>query len=279
MDREFPVQYCNVGPHRLAYHRAGSGPVVILVHGITTYSFIWDEVGANLSHDFDVIALDLLGCGNSDMPLDVSYSLTEHAARLRTFAESLDLPAFHLVGHDLGGGIAQIFAVKHADMLLDMALLNTVGYDFWPVQPITSLRAPIIKQLLMASLDKGLFRQVVLRGLWDTKKLTPELMRKFMAPLKTATGRKAFLHFARCLDNHNLTDISDSLRRLDLPALIVRGEADRYLPAGIVKRLDEDLPDSIFLRVPQAGHYIQIDQPDLVTASLRKFWSDHEFQK
>jgi len=252
---------------------------VILVHGITTYSFIWAEISANLSYDYDVIALDLLGCGDSDMPLDVSYSLTDHAARLQGFARALDLPPFHLVGHDLGGGIAQIFAVEHPDRLLDLAMLNTVGYDFWPVQPITSLRAPVIKQLLMASLDKGLFRQVVLRGLWDREKLTPELMRKFTAPLKTATGRKAFLHFTRCLDNHNLTEISDSLRRLDLPALIVRGEDDRYLSSGISKRLGEDIPDSILLRVSQAGHYIQIDQPDLVTASLRKFWSDHEPRK
>jgi len=260
----------------MAYRRAGAGPAVVLVHGMATYSFIWREIAENLRHEYDVIALDLLGCGESDMPLDVSYSLTDHARRLHLFAAELGLPAFHLVGHDLGGGIAQIYAVDHPEMLRDLILVNTVGYDFWPVQPITALRAPVIKQLIMATLDKGLFRQMILRGLWDPDKLSPEVMRDFLAPLQTAAGRKAFLHFARCLDNHNLTDITEDLRRLDVPTLILRAENDRYLSGVIAQRLSEDIPGSLLVRVPRAGHFIQIDQPDLLSASLRKFWSDHE---
>ncbi len=269
------LQFCPVGDHRLAYRRAGAGPRVLLVHGITTYSFIWDEVLAGLAYDHDVIAVDLLGCGASDKPLDVSYALTDHAVRLVKFIRTLGLQPLHLVGHDLGGGIAQILAVGQPDLLEDLALLNTVGHDFWPVQPITALRTPIVRQLLMAALDKGLFRQIVRKGLFFEDKLTEDLMDRFLDPLQTPAGRKAFLHLARCLDNHNLTELEEDLRRLELPTLIMRGEDDPFLNAAISEKLAADIPDSTLVRVPQAGHFIQIDQPDLVVASLRKFWSDH----
>ncbi len=248
--------------------------MVVLVHGITTYSFIWDEIVAGLVTDFDVIAVDLLGCGESDMPLDVSYALKDHAVRLAEFTEALELPRFHLVGHDLGGGISQIFAVKYPQRLLDLVLMNTVGYDFWPVQPITALRTPIVRQLLMATLDKGLFRQVVKRGIYHTDRLTDELMERFLAPLKSAAGRKAFLHFARCLDNLNLTELADDLVQMTMPVLVIRGDDDLYLSENIALRLVQDIPHSRLLKVPRASHYIQVDQPEIITESLREFWGE-----
>jgi pimeloyl-ACP methyl ester carboxylesterase len=164
---------CLVGGHSITYYREGEGEVVLLVHGITTYSFIWRKVFSHLTSKYDVIAVDLLGCGDSSKPLDVSYSLQDHADRLFTLVESLGIKKFHFVGHDLGGGIGQIFAVRHPAMLFDLTLVNSVAYNFWPVQPITSLRTPIIRQILMASLDLGTFKLLVRRGIYHKRKRSP----------------------------------------------------------------------------------------------------------
>lgn len=256
-------QFAQVGQHRIAYQRVGAGDPVVLVHGITTYSFIWQSVIPFLEKDFDVIALDLLGCGDSDMPLDVSYSIQDHAARLFEFAQALGLERFHLVGHDLGGGTAQIFAVQHPEMLYDLTLINSVGYDFWPVQPITALRTPIVRQLMMASFDLGTFRMVVKRGFYHKERVTPELMAQFTAPLQTTEGRKAFMHFARCLDNHNLMDIAEDLRRLPVPTHVIRGDADPYLSAIIAERLVEEIPGARLTHIPTASHFAMEDTPEL----------------
>ncbi len=268
------MQTVQINGHSLAYSRAGSGATVLLVHGITTYSFIWRQVIPQLTRSYDVIALDLLGCGDSDKPLEVSYSLAAHADRLQLFVEALGLAKFHLVGHDLGGGIGQIFAVHHPERLIDLALLNTVAYDYWPVQPIIALRTPIIRQLLMASLDMGTFRLIVERGLYHKDRLTNELMELFLAPLSTSAGRKALLHFAKCLDNRNLTEIADQLRGLAVPTLIVRGDADIYLSSRISERLQAELPKARLVRSATAGHFIQEDEPEWLVGELLCFMGE-----
>jgi len=263
---------CQVGDHQMAYLRAGQGDPVLLVHGITTYTFIWRNILPELAKTHDVIAVDLLGCGQSDMPLDVSYAIKDHAATLHKFATALGLDRFHFVGHDLGGGMGQIFAINHPDQLRSLSLLNTVAYDFWPVQPISAMRTPIVRQLLMASLDLGMFRLVVKRGIYNQDRVTDDLMSLFMAPFKTKQGRKAFLHFARCLNNHNLTEIEDQLRKLDLPVLIMRGENDPYLSADIAQKLHREIPGSRLSLLPQAGHFFQEDVPLQISAELTAFF-------
>lgn len=268
------MQTVQVNGHRLAYSRAGTGPTVVLVHGITTYSFIWRQIIPQLTRFYDVIALDLLGCGASDKTLDRSYSLTAHADRLHLFVEALGISTFHLVGHDLGGGIGQIFAVRHPERLIDLALVNTVAYDYWPVQPIRALRTPIIRQLLMASLDMGTFRLIVERGLYHKDRLSNELMERFLSPLSTCAGRQALLHFAKCLDTRDLTEIAERLRLLTVPTLIVRGDADPYLSAIISKRLQDELPKARLVRTATAGHFIQEDEPEWLAVELLRFMGE-----
>ena len=260
-----------VGSHRLAFLRAGSGDPVLLVHGITTYSFLWRNIMPGLADRNDVIAVDLLGCGDSDKPLDASYALRDHADRLRDFIHGLGLRRVHFVGHDLGGGIGQILAVRYPDLVSSLTMVNTVAYDYWPVQPIIAMRTPIIRQFMLAAVDLGAFTLIVRRGVYHKDRVTPELMAHFMKPMKTAEGRKAFLHFAHCLDNHDLTSIAAQLRRLRIPVLIVRGDADVYLSPQISERLHEQITASRLVRIATGGHFIQEDEPAWLARTLAGF--------
>ncbi|MFQ5519272.1 MAG: alpha/beta fold hydrolase [Mariprofundus sp.] len=245
--------------------------MVLLVHGITTYSFIWRKLLPCFEQEYDVICVDLLGCGEPDKPLDVSYAIKDHAIRLHTFMQQLSIERFHLIGHDLGGGIAQIFAVQHEEMLTSLSMINTVAYDFWPVQPITAMRTPIVRQLLMGALDIGMMRLLVKVGFYHKEKLTDELMELFWKPLRNREGRKAFMHFARCLDNHNLMEISEEISQLKVPTLIMRGDADPFLPATIAERLHEGMPASQLIRMPTSSHYLMEDEPEWAAENILSF--------
>jgi pimeloyl-ACP methyl ester carboxylesterase len=216
----------------------------------------------------DVVAVDLLGCGASDKPLAASYSIKSHAELLGRFAASLGLGRIHLVGHDLGGGIAQIMAVRQPGLLRSLALVNTVGYDYWPVQPITALRTPVIRQVVMAALDMGAFTMVVRRALFHKELATPALMAELHRPLQTAEGRKALVHFARCLDNTDLMEIEADLRRLRVPTLVAWGMADVFLSSAIADRLAADIPGARLERLPEAGHLVPFDQPERLATLL-----------
>ncbi|MDX8377188.1 MAG: alpha/beta hydrolase [Mariprofundales bacterium] len=263
--------FIDIDEHRIAYQRIGKGTPILLLHGITSYSFIWNSIIPMLSKYHEVIIMDLLGCGASDMPLDVSYALSAHEERIHRFITELGLSKFHLVGHDLGGGIAQLFAVHHPQYLISLTLMNSVAHDFWPVQPISAMRIPIVRELIMSCIDLGVFRILIQRGIFHREILTAELMAQFQKPLKTVAGRKAFKHFTKCLDYHNLTKIQNELAILTVPTQILRGDADPYLPAHISDFLKDTIPKSRFFHIATASHFIMLDEPDWVTNKILQF--------
>jgi len=266
-----PPQKLRIQGHDLAYHRFGQGPPLLLVHGITTYSFIWQELVPELARRHEVVAVDLLGCGASDLPLDESYGIRSQVARLEALTQALGWGPFAFVGHDIGGGITQRFAVDHPDRLTHAVVINGVAYDFWPVQPIIAMRTPIIRQLAMASLDLGAFRAIVKRGVFHRERVTDALMADFERPMATREGRKAFLHFAESLDNRDLTSITEGLRSTRVPFLIIRGMDDVYLSGEIARKLHREIPGSRLVEIPEAGHFIQVDQPGRLVRELEAF--------
>ncbi len=256
----------------ITYYREGQGETILFVHGITTYSFIWKSLIPYFKEKYDVILIDLLGCGDSDKPLNQDFSLKRQTHLIKDFCQLLGIEKLHLVCHDVGGGIGQIFAVNYPDYLYDLTLVNSVAYNFWPVQPIVAMRTPIIRQIAMASLDFGMFQLIVKRGLYHKTQLTAEIMNHFWKPMKSSLGRKGFLHFAKCLDNKNLTEIEEELRLLTIPVLIIRGEADVYLTASIAEKLHAEIPNSQLVRIETAGHYLQIDEPKMLSSSILNFF-------
>lgn len=268
-----PIKFCNISNKNIAYFDKGYGEAVLLVHGITTYSFIWRKIVPLLENEFRVLGLDLPGCGSSNKIVDEPYSIKNHTYLLKDFLQEVGIAKVHLVGHDVGGGVAQIFATKFPQMLYSLTLMNSVAYDFWPVQPIIAMRTPIIRQLAMATLDKGALRMIVKRGVYYKENVTRELLDYFWEPMKTKSGRKAFLHFAASLDNQHLMAIEDQLLNMQIPALIMRGDADPYLSAAISEKLASNIPKAKLIKIPTASHFMQEDEPDLISDELRAFFT------
>lgn len=262
---------CTVSGNSIAYLHSGSGEPVLLVHGITTYSFIWKNIIPSLAADYEVLAVDLLGCGDSDKPLNVSYAIKDHAERMKEFITILGIRKFHFVGHGLGGSIGQIFAVRYPELLYDLTMINTVAYDHWPVQPIMAMRTPIVRQLLIAAMDIGAFALIVKRGIYHKERVTPELIDLFMKPMLKPGGRKAFLHYAKSLNNQDLIEIEKKLCELAMPVLIIRGDADHYLSAAISEKLCREIPGSLLIRIPAGGHFIQEDEPEQLVQEIKTF--------
>ena len=222
-DRPWGPQHLPIDGHQHAYVRGGSGEPLLLIHGITTSSFIWDSLLPILGVRHDVIAVDLLGTGDSDRPVPADCSLAAHAERLVVFIDKLDLDRVHLVGHDIGGGVAQIVSVRNPHRVATLGLVNTVGYDYWPVQPIVAFRTPILRQLAMASLDLGMLRLVIRRAVHRRERITPEIFASIRKEIAEPKSRRAFLNSTRCLNNSDLTVIADALKELP--------ENSRFMPS------------------------------------------------
>ena len=268
--------YITIQGLQIAYTRIGKGDPVLLIHGITTSSFIWRNIAPPLSRDYDVLAVDLLGCGQSTKDLLADYSIKNQASILAELIIKLDLAKTHIVGHDIGGGIAQIMAVKFPHLIQDIVLINTIGYNYWPVQPITTMRTPIFRQFAMMSLDMGMLQKLIKKGLYKKESYTEEFRSLVWEEMANKKRRKSFLHFAKCLNNQHLMEIASELKNIKFPVLIIRGEGDLYLNSIISTRLEEDIPSGEILRVRTGGHFIQEDEPDLLIQKISEFYNKYQ---
>jgi pimeloyl-ACP methyl ester carboxylesterase len=250
-----------VAGHPMAYHRTGRGEPVLLVHGILAHSFIWRDVIPRLAERYEVVAVDLLGCGDSTMPMRLSLSLKAQADYLAELVAWLGLGKVHFVGHEVGGGIGQSMAVRHPKALRSLTLVNSVAQNLWPTWPITGLRVPFLRYLILSSLDAGLFEWTIRRSLVHREKVTDELMMEFYRPLQTLIGRRTLLHFASCLSSADLTGIELELKKLPIPVNVVWGEGDRILSSSTPDALRALFPASTLHRIGSAGHLVPIDEP------------------
>ncbi len=264
-------EFVEIDGHRIAYHRQGQGEPMLLVHGITTYSFIWRNLIPDLSAKFDVIAVDLLGCGDSDKPAGVDYSIYAQAVMIKKLLDNLGIGSVHLVCHDIGGGVGQILSVRYPDLVSSLVLINSIGYDYWPVQPIITMRVPIIRHLAMAAMDIGIFRMVIKKGLFHKERVNEDLMRLYWRPLRTEEGKHGFLHLAKCLDNKHLMEIADGLLELKIPVMIIRGDADPYLGEVIARRLHSEIKGSRLEIIRTGGHFIMEDEPERLVELILGF--------
>ena len=112
--------------HRVSYRTAGSGPPLLLLHGIANSSETWERVAPLLSERFTLIAPDLLGHGDSATPRG-DYSLGAHASGARDVVTALGHERVTVVGHSLGGGIAMTFAYHYPERVERLALISSGG--------------------------------------------------------------------------------------------------------------------------------------------------------
>jgi pimeloyl-ACP methyl ester carboxylesterase len=264
--------------HRVSYRTAGSGPVVLLVHGIAGTSEQWADVAPILAEDYTVVAPDLLGHGDSAKPVG-DYSLGAYAVSLRDILIALGHRRATVVGHSLGGGIAMQFAYEYPVFCERMVVVSSggLGREVHPVLRAATLPGAELVLPLIASERVlgfgGALGQVLARvGL----RAGPDIaeMARGYASLGDAEARSAFLHTVRAVIDYSGQRVSAADRLYlssMLPSLIVWGRRDPLIPAVHGEEAHRAMPGSRLEIFEQAGHFPHLDDPIRFAAVLRDF--------
>lgn len=248
------IYYRKMGEH------GGSTPV-LLIHGIPDSSKSWIPIMEQLSKTHPVYAVDLAGYGYSEWPDNHDFSLSAQADYLREFMQRLGLERAILVGHDIGGGIAQILAVKQPLGISHMVLINSAMGNEWPALEVRMLRAPIIGIATFTVLENPIWNYMLGKGFADEEKITPEVREKYRQWFQGTGGRKRLVRNARALDTNDLTRIDGDIVKLPVSTLILWGRHDRFLPATSAQRICGQMPNCRFQYIEQAGHFVLDEQP------------------
>lgn len=260
-----------VGGGALAYRMQGAGPSVLLIHGIPTSSFLWRHVVPPLAADLTAYAVDLLGYGDSDKPEAADLSIGAQVGYLHTFMESVGWRTGTVAGHDIGGGVAQLLAVRYPEMVSKLVLLDTIAYDSWPVPEIERMKDPAWDEIMeRIDLRKG-FRKSLEQGVAHRETVDDELVSEYVRPFDGVEGRRAYLRCARALRTEDLSSVADRVEALDIPTLVIWGDADRFQPLRYGQRLTERMRRARLVVLADAGHFTPEDDPTEVANLIRGF--------
>jgi pimeloyl-ACP methyl ester carboxylesterase len=269
--------------HRVSYRRGGSGPALLLLHGIANSSQTWEGVAPYLTDRFTLIAPDLLGHGESATPRG-DYSLGAHASGARDVLTALGIERATVVGHSLGGGIAMQFAYQFPERCERLVLVSSggLGREVHLVLRAAALPgADYVLPLLTSPELLGAGRRVggVLRRLGLPPGNDLDVLGRGFASLDSAGSRQAFLHTVRAVIEPGGQRVSAQNRlalAALLPTLIVWGERDSIIPVAHGTAAHEAMPGSRFEVFAGAGHMPHDADPQRFAALLTEFWESTE---
>jgi pimeloyl-ACP methyl ester carboxylesterase len=255
--------------HSVAYRQAGSGPVVVLVHGITSSSVTWKRVMGDLARRFTVIAPDLAGHGESDKPKG-DYSLGAHASTVRDLLLALGHERATFVGHSLGGGIVLQLSYQFPERCERLVLVDSGGLGREVNLLLRAATLPgseLVLPLLAATrlLDAGarvggLLGRLGLRVPTDLEEIA-----RGHSTLGDGEARAAFVHTLRAVvePGGQRVDASDRLYLAQhIPFLLIWGERDSIIPVSHGRAAHDQLPGSRLEVFAHSGHFPQLDEPE-----------------
>jgi pimeloyl-ACP methyl ester carboxylesterase len=274
----FPVQEVALHGHRVGFRIAGEGPLVVLIHGITSTSDAWLAAMAGLAERYTVVAPDLLGHGRSAKPRG-DYSLGAYASGVRDLLGVLGFERGTVVGHSLGGGIALQFAYQFPEYSERLVLVSSggLGKEVHPLLRAAALPgAELVLPLIVRdwAIGAGTAAAAFLGRLGVSA--GPDLAEaaRGYASLADRGAREAFLHTLRAvvdLDGQRVSATDRLYLAERLPTLLIWGANDPIIPLEHAHATRARIPESRLVEMSGVGHWPQLDDPDRFVAELNEF--------
>lgn len=252
-------EFLDINGVRLYYYAAGTrgaGEPILLVHGFPTSGHLWTDVVPLMPVGHRVVVLDLLGYGRSDPARVAPVDLRSHADRLIRVLDLLGINFACVVGHDIGGGIAQSAAIRHPHRISRLCLIDSVAFDAWPTRLVKLARAMIpLTRHLPPSWIQSVVRTELLRGYQDHDRGAHDID-LYLRPFMESDGRDALMTHLTTLDSSETATLAPRLKDIVSPTAILWGDHDPFLPVSLGERLHGAIPHSTFERLPDARHFV-----------------------
>lgn len=263
----------------IRFTRAGSGPTLVLVHGLLGYSFSWRFAMPILSRGREVVALDMAGSGFSACDACLDCSLKASAKRLSRFLDAMGISKCDLLGSSYGGTTALMLATQEPARLRTLTLVSPAN----PWSRIGRKRLAVLRDPLAAwafPFWARIFRPPLLRFfLWrmygNPAAVTSETVKGYSLPV----ARPGVLEHAVKIAHAWRTSMSDLEQALpaaaDIPTLILWGGKDRLVAPSSAEKLQQHFHHAKVATLPKAGHLPYEEYPEEFCQILLRFLAEH----
>lgn len=274
------LEFRTIHGYRRAFRIAGSGPAILLIHGIGDNSCTWDTVQTKLAQRFTVIAPDLLGHGKSDKPR-ADYSIAAYANGMRDLLSVLEIDRVTVLGHSLGGGVAMQFCYQFPQLVDRLVLVATGGVtkDVHPMlrcaslpmgsEALALLRMPLALTVVQTAgriVGTALGKRGLARDL-------PDVLR-ILAELPEPTASSAFSRTLRAVVDWRgqvITMLDRCYLTKSVPVQLIWGDEDSVIPVTHAEMAHAAMPGSQLEIFNHSGHFPFHDDPDRFVEVVGRF--------
>jgi pimeloyl-ACP methyl ester carboxylesterase len=283
--------YAHVNGVRLHYAQAGTGPLILFLHGFPEFWYCWKNQIEEFGRDYGAVAPDLRGYNLSDRPAEVKqYKARVLVEDIRQLAAQFGAEKFVLVAHDWGGALAWGLAIAHPELLHQLVIINSPH----PVpfarelahnkaqqdasQYMNLLRSDKAERVLSGN-NFARLQKMTLDG-WGRGKSDPADRAAYIEAWSQPGALTGSLNYYRASPLYPPLGDDPGARALQLdpadfmvrvPTMVVWGMRDQALLPGVLDGMEECVPDLRVERLAEASHWVMHEQPERLNALIRDF--------
>lgn len=245
---------------QLHYITMGTGPkTLLLVHGWQVSSAVWNLVVDELAAHYRLIIVDLRGAGASNEATG-PYTVERHSEDLFNLVQYLELKNFVLVGHSMGGAIAQRFAADHDELLAGLIVIASV--------PASGLELPPDFQAFFRSAAGNRSQTEALWQVFIATPLAPETFSMLVDSSMTVRPEACLEGF----ESWRQLSFTEDVKRITTPTLVIAPAADNPMtPDFLHEKIVEFIPNSRLTIIEKSSHYAQLEQPQELVKIIVQF--------
>ena len=258
----------------MRYLTAGSGPAVLLIHGLLGYSFSWRFTIPALAQYATVYAIDMLGTGFSDRPPNLDCSFKASAERLLRFMDKTGLSSCDLLGTSHGGAVGMMMAAQAPDRIRRLILVDTVNPWSAHGKRLTAflsnaLIAPLFVNL--APHTPSLHSYYHRRMFGDPRRMPPDSLEGYLKPMRIPGSYQYAIAVTRTW-NRDLKELESALPRIaQIPTLLIWGSFDTAVDPASAAHLQQNFKDCRLVMFEGAGHLPYEEVPEEFNRTVIEF--------
>lgn len=271
----------------LRFHvvRAGRGRPVLLLHGFPEFWFSWRyQIAALAEAGYEAVAPDLRGYNTSEKPHGVeAYQVEALADDVAALADEVCGGRALLAGHDWGGIVAWYAAMRHLRSVEKLVVVNAphpaaFARDFWRTDQFLRsfymflFQVPRLPEALIRAGDFRVIGRMFEREVHNREAFAGDEVRRYKEALAQPGALTSAIHYYRAAFRRSRRIGARDVTPITMPTLLLWGERDPHLRVSLASGLDEWVTDLTVQRLPRAGHWAQLDEPDAVSRAMIEFF-------
>lgn len=281
-------QWRTVNGVNLHLATAGSGPLIILLHGFPEFWFSWRHQIPVLAEHYTVVAPDMRGYNKSDKPSRVAdYEIQQLVEDVVQLVRSFGAERAIFVGHDWGGLVAWEVAFRYPQLVEKLIILNVPHPRLFLQHLITNPRQlrrssyvfffqlPYLPEALFKANDYAAIEQTFRRTPVHRERFSDEVIEQYKHAARRADGLSGGINYYRAAARRGLRKATQPNLVVEKPTLVIWGEQDVALGKELNNNLEHYVPLLTLHYIPDAGHWVQQERPDLVNQYMLSFLGHH----